>query len=73
MITRLRTFSAVALLLACLFAFGFWPRLLTDKITPNAEKVVSGCKMQVTGFQPSDVAKTQIVSIANRQSATKNP
>ena len=30
-----------ALLLASLFVFGCFPRLLTDKITPDAEKVVS--------------------------------
>lgn len=37
-----------ALLLACLFTFGFWPRLLTDKINPDAEKVLSSYKLQVT-------------------------
>ena len=30
-----------ALLLASLLAFGFFPRLLTDKITPAAEKIVN--------------------------------
>jgi len=30
-----------ALLLASLFVFGVWPRLLTEKINPDAEKVVS--------------------------------
>jgi len=30
-----------ALLLASLFMFGVWPRLLTDKITPDAQKVVA--------------------------------
>jgi NADH:ubiquinone oxidoreductase subunit 4 (subunit M) len=30
-----------ALLLASLFVFGCFPRLLTDKITPDAEKIVS--------------------------------
>jgi len=29
-----------ALLLACLFVFGCFPRLLTDKITPDADKIV---------------------------------
>ncbi|HEX9046058.1 MAG TPA: NADH-quinone oxidoreductase subunit M, partial [Verrucomicrobiae bacterium] len=30
-----------ALLLACLFTFGLWPRLLTDKINPDAKAVVA--------------------------------
>jgi NADH-quinone oxidoreductase subunit M len=47
-----------ALLLASLFVFGFWPRLLTEKINPDAEKVVSGYKMQATG-SPSAAANSQ--------------
>jgi len=30
-----------ALLLASLFVFGFWPKLLTDKVNPDAEKIVA--------------------------------
>jgi NADH-quinone oxidoreductase subunit M len=30
-----------ALLLASLFLFGIWPRLLTEKITPDAQKIVA--------------------------------
>jgi len=30
-----------ALLLVCLFTFGIWPRLLTEKINPDAEKIVA--------------------------------
>ena len=30
-----------ALLLASLFVFGVWPRLLTDKITPDVQKIVT--------------------------------
>jgi NADH-quinone oxidoreductase subunit M len=30
-----------ALLLASLFIFGVWPKLLTDKINPDAEKIVA--------------------------------
>ena len=30
-----------ALLLASLFVFGFFPRLLTEKITPDAQKIVT--------------------------------
>jgi NADH-quinone oxidoreductase subunit M len=41
-----------ALLLASLFVFGFWPRLLTEKINPDAEKVVAGFQVQ-TAAAPS--------------------
>ena len=30
-----------AILLASLFVFGFFPRLLTEQITPDAQKIVS--------------------------------
>jgi len=30
-----------ALLLASLFVFGFWPRLLTEKVNPDAKKIVA--------------------------------
>jgi NADH-quinone oxidoreductase subunit M len=30
-----------AVLLACLFVFGVWPRLLTEKINPDVEKIVA--------------------------------
>jgi len=42
-----------ALLLASLFVFGCWPRLLTEKINPDAEKALSAYKMQVTSAQSS--------------------
>jgi NADH-quinone oxidoreductase subunit M len=32
-----------ALLLASLLVFGFWPRLLTEKINPDAQKIVALC------------------------------
>ena len=49
-----------ALLLASLLVFGFWPRLLTEKINPAAEKVVSGYKLQVAGAPlPGATPKSQ--------------
>ena len=41
-----------ALLLASLFAFGFWPRLLTDKITPDVQKVLGSTAVAV-GVAPT--------------------
>lgn len=35
-----------ALLLACLFVFGFWPSLLMEKVNPDAAKVLLEYKMQ---------------------------
>jgi len=39
-----------ALLLAALFTFGIWPRLLTEKINPAAEKIVAQSALN-TGLQ----------------------
>jgi NADH-quinone oxidoreductase subunit M len=39
-----------ALLLASLFLFGIWPRLLTEKITPDAQKIVAMISIN-TGLQ----------------------
>jgi NADH-quinone oxidoreductase subunit M len=44
-----------ALLLASLFAFGIWPRLLTEKITPDAQKIVAMAHSGA-GFQPAQAA-----------------
>jgi len=40
-----------ALLLAALLLFGFWPRLLSDKISPAAERLVTPGPQQ-TAQQP---------------------
>jgi NADH-quinone oxidoreductase subunit M len=48
-----------ALLLVCLFTFGFWPRLLTDKINPDAAKVLSSYKLPVTAAQTPAPSKSQ--------------
>jgi len=48
-----------ALLLACLLVFGCVPRLLTDKITPDAEKIVSSFKTQVSSVQPQTAARLE--------------
>ena len=42
-----------AVLLACLIAFGFFPRLLTDKIQPDAGRVVQAVKTDRTVVQSS--------------------
>jgi NADH-quinone oxidoreductase subunit M len=56
-----------ALLLASLFVFGVWPRLLTEKITPDAQKIVA---MANPGLEkPSAVA---ISEIQNPQSSIRN-
>src|ERR1700690_2735557 len=43
-----------ALLLTSLFVFGIWPRLLTEKITPDAQKIVA--MANPTSEKPSAVA-----------------
>jgi NADH-quinone oxidoreductase subunit M len=45
-----------ALLLACLFLFGFWPRLLTEKINPDAAKTVAACTAQASAQRQAAVA-----------------
>jgi NADH-quinone oxidoreductase subunit M len=60
-----------ALLLACLLVFGFLPKLLTEKINPDAEKVVSSYQLQVASL-PSPDAKPKVNSIGNPQLAIVN-
>ena len=57
-----------ALLLASLFVFGFWPRLLTEKINPDADKVLAPYKQaaapQATSTQsPSDLGRQQLAIV----------
>ena len=40
-----------ALLLASLFVFGVWPKLLTDKINPDVEKIVAQIATGGSGCQ----------------------
>ncbi len=56
-----------ALLLASLFVFGFLPRLLTEKITPDAQKIVAMANPIME--KPSTVA---ISEIPDPQSSTRN-
>ena len=56
-----------ALLLASLFVFGIWPRLLTEKITPDAQKIVAMANPVME--KPSAVA---ISEIQNPQFSTRN-
>jgi NADH-quinone oxidoreductase subunit M len=44
-----------ALLLASLFLFGVWPRLLTEKITPDVQKVVQNLQASVSSSRPQPV------------------
>jgi NADH-quinone oxidoreductase subunit M len=47
-----------ALLLASLFVFGVWPRLLTEKITPDAQKIVA--MANPASEKPAAVAVSEI-------------
>jgi NADH-quinone oxidoreductase subunit M len=56
-----------ALLLASLFVFGIWPRLLTDKINPSAEKLMAGNPVPVAAVQP--LHPTPPAALGNQQLA----
>jgi len=59
------------LLLASLFVFGMWPRLLTEKINPDAEKVISGYHLQIATPQAAE-AKPKVDSKGVPQLALEN-
>ena len=68
-----------ALLLASLLVFGFFPRLLTEKITPDAAAVVSAYKLQAASRSllpmnrlEAEGVKPQVVSGANADSEIGN-
>jgi NADH-quinone oxidoreductase subunit M len=48
-----------ALLLACLLVFGCFPRLLTDKITPDAEKIVKMIQNETVAAGSTRVPQVQ--------------
>jgi NADH:ubiquinone oxidoreductase subunit 4 (subunit M) len=56
-----------ALLLASLFVFGIWPRLLTEKITPDAQKIVA-----MANPSPAKPNVASVTEISNLQSANRN-
>lgn len=61
-----------ALLLASLFVFGFWPRLLTEKITPDAQKIVAeypAAKSARLNLEPS---KLETASASRPSSSVEN-
>jgi NADH-quinone oxidoreductase subunit M len=60
-----------ALLLVCLLVFGFAPKLLTEKINPDAEKVVSSYQLPVAS-DLSPVAKPADDAAGNQPSAIEN-
>ena len=77
-----------ALLLTSLFVFGVWPRLFTEKITPDAQKIVAmandGAAIQaavvgaapaplLAGAVPASPPQTRaLAGISNLQSPTRN-
>jgi NADH:ubiquinone oxidoreductase subunit 4 (subunit M) len=77
-----------ALLLASLFVFGVWPRLLTEKITPDAQKIVAMVNASaavsaavvgvapttlLAGATPANTRETRALpEIHNPQSSTRN-
>jgi len=52
------------MLLACLLIFGFWPRLLTEKITPDADKIV---QMANAASEPTSVASASELRTTNSE------
>jgi NADH-quinone oxidoreductase subunit M len=48
-----------ALLLASLFVFGIWPRLLTEKINPDAEKIVQNFQSSASSVQSASAASAK--------------
>jgi NADH-quinone oxidoreductase subunit M len=64
-----------ALLLASLFVFGMWPRLLTEKINPDAAKIVASYQPMMAGSAPVSVVSksgSTAGSAANEQLAIVN-
>jgi NADH-quinone oxidoreductase subunit M len=60
-----------ALLLVSLLAIGFVPKLLTEKINPDAQKIVSSYKAPVASLPSADV-KAKAGSIGDQQLAIEN-
>ncbi|HUZ07679.1 MAG TPA: NADH-quinone oxidoreductase subunit M [Candidatus Paceibacterota bacterium] len=68
-----------AMLLASLLLFGFLPKLLTEKINPDAQKIVASFKFQDSSVQSAyavplktENLKLNTASIGNPQSAIQN-
>jgi len=77
-----------ALLLASLFVFGVWPRVLTERITPDAQKIVAMANGSaavpatvvgvapttlLAGATPANARETRALpEISNSQSSTRN-
>jgi NADH-quinone oxidoreductase subunit M len=52
------------ILLASLLVFGFWPRLLTDKINPSAEKLMAGRPApQAAAASPAQTSGARIAAV----------
>ena len=62
-----------ALLLASLLAFGFFPKLLTDQIEPDAKKIVQSLQFSVSSVQPPKNAALKTESLKLETASTDNP
>lgn len=58
-----------ALLLASLFVFGFFPRLLTEKITPDAQKIVAMARNETVAVSTTRHRPVQFGVTPNRHGA----
>jgi NADH-quinone oxidoreductase subunit M len=61
-----------ALLLAALFLFGCFPKLLTNQIEPDVNKIVSSYQSSNAAVLNTGKAPVQAVSLADRQSPIAN-
>ncbi|MDE3067815.1 MAG: NADH-quinone oxidoreductase subunit M [Verrucomicrobiota bacterium] len=61
-----------ALLLASLFLFGFFPRLLTEQIRPDAEKIVSTFQTPAAAGREPGNSRIETASVYNRQPAIEH-
>jgi NADH-quinone oxidoreductase subunit M len=61
-----------ALLLASLLVFGCFPRLLTEKITPDAAKIVSSVQSPAVAQLETENLELKTSSIRNPQFAIQN-
>jgi NADH-quinone oxidoreductase subunit M len=51
-----------AMLLASLLVFGFWPKLLTEKINPDAQKIVAAATGNVLAGNPTSAPTANFIA-----------
>jgi NADH-quinone oxidoreductase subunit M len=61
-----------ALLLVCLLIFGFWPRLLTDKITPAAAKLLTGYMVQAVNSPSPSAGQLRVAAAGSQPPVIEN-